>query len=196
MIRKAIAIDLDNTLCNLNTFNIYIKYLLKEYSIRPLLFSELVLWILARKFRMVSHASMKHHILARFTPISPKTLNKLVETVYTNKNMQVCDILEISKQDNFITILATAAPEAYAKDIAKRFGFDFCVATPNPAKGEKWYETRGLMKLNHVIQLSEKYSFIIDLAISDHDDDTPLLRAATKAMLVDTNNKNLIPLKF
>lgn len=195
MKQKAVAIDLDRTLCNLNTFNIYIKYLLQEYSIHPLLFSELIIWIIARKLRIVSHASFKYHILSRFTPVSEKTLEKLVEKIYINRNQLVCDILEKSKQNNLFTILATAAPEAYAKDIAQRFGFDFCVATPNPEKGKEWYETRGIIKRDHVIQLSEKHSFIIDLAISDHDDDTPLLRAATNALLVNTKNNELINYK-
>jgi phosphoglycolate phosphatase-like HAD superfamily hydrolase len=66
MTHKAIAIDLDGTLCRKNTFNIFLKHLLRAQSTHPMRFVKLSAWMCARKMHLISHACMKRHILEEF----------------------------------------------------------------------------------------------------------------------------------
>lgn len=191
MTRKAIAVDLDGTLCLRNTFNIFLRQLIYAHRLRLPRLVELCAWMGARKLRMISHARMKRHILERFCPPSATLVDTVVDTVERHANPEVVRLVDTCRRKGYATILATAAPEAYAGAIARRFGFDYCIATPQPAGDKAWGEARGDAKRDAVVRLVKENSLTLDIAVSDHADDMPLLEAATTAILVELPVGNL-----
>lgn len=190
--RPAIAIDLDGTLCRRNTFNLFLSQLLRSSASQPLSFVRLSAWMLLRKLRLTSHAGMKRRILALACPLSPTLLRSVADDVCRYANPEVANLLEQARAEGYVSILATAAPEAYASEVARRYGFDHCLATPTPSNGEEWAEMRGERKRNAVLAVCADHNLTLSIAVSDHADDTPLLSAARRPLLVDKNVGNLV----
>lgn len=191
MTRKAIAVDLDGTLCLRNTFNIFLRQLVYAHRFRLLRLAELCAWMGARRLRLISQARMKRHILGRFCPPSPTLVDSVVDTVWRHANPEVTALVDRCRREGYATILATAAPEAYVSAIARRFGLEYCIATPQPDSWKAWGEARGCAKRDAVVRLAEEKSLVLDIAVSDHADDMPLLEAAATAILVELPVGNL-----
>ena len=191
MMRKAIAIDLDGTLCRRNTFNIFLRELLRSQAGRPSEFARLAGWMTARKLRIISHAEMKRHILSHAAAHDKALIGRATDIIVANANREVVALMKKCRADEYATILATAAPEVYASEVARRFGFDFCIATPTPVAGQKWEEARGTIKRDRILHVAADNSLALDIAVSDHSDDKPMLMAARQAILVEMPVGNL-----
>lgn len=193
MMHKAIAIDLDGTLCRKNTFNIFLAQLLRAQSAHPVRFVRLAAWMCARKLRLISHARMKRAILEAFPAPGAAMLDAVVGEICANANSHVVELLKECRAEGFTTVLATAAPGLYAEKVAGKFGFDFCVATPLPMKNRSWEEMRGTVKRDTVLSLLANRSCELTIAVSDHSDDTPLIEAAQRPLLVELPAGTLRP---
>lgn len=179
--RKAIVIDLDGTLLRTNTFRDYIRYSCREA------FSAMQWWIglliclyaILRLLRLASHAWMKYHIL-RVTQdlITGEKLQRFVDQELTNLNLPVVDMLATYTHQDYLSILATAAPENYAACISSRLSFDdFCCTQMPLLSFFEWKENKSEEKLQGVLALLQKHNAQLAVVVTDHDDDRPLLEA-------------------
>ena len=193
MPRKAIVIDLDGTLCLRNTFNIFLSEFLQAQTRHPLRFITIAAIMGMRKLRLTSHARMKRSILTAYKKHTDHTvIERTVDAVEKSANRNVTDLIDQCRSDNYATILASAAPHIYASAIARTFNFDFCVATPTPEPHMPWHETRGDKELEAINAIARSVGLTIDIAVSDHEDDTPIWKAANRAILVQLPVGNLV----
>lgn len=176
--KKSLIIDLDGTLLNTNTFKEYIKYIFNNtLKKRKFLISvQIVVYVILRKLRIISHECMKKHILKYTSPfMSSEKLKKFTQTLYRKENLKVVELLLKYKAQNYLCILSTAAPESYAKIIANHYGFDNCIATPNYIINS-WKENVKENKKENTINFLKRNNASLNIFITDHHDDLPLLK--------------------
>ncbi len=135
-------------------------------------------------------ARMKQQVLLAFERASSDrrqaivshTLAKMAETV----SRPVVDRVAIYRDQGWLTVLATAAPECYARPFADSLGFDDCLATPSVSTTEVWVELIAARKADACMAWARAAtdSTTPEVAvISDHPDDLPLLRLASRVVL-------------
>ncbi|MBU3823021.1 haloacid dehalogenase-like hydrolase [Flavobacteriaceae bacterium XHP0103] len=198
MEKKVLVVDLDGTLYTINTFHHFLKFLL-FYSFRQFKFwlsSKLLVVILLRMLRLVSHSKMKYLILKSIQK-EEIDYSAFIERINKYKRL----IGEVSNPDFHLKILATAAPSCYASLIAKNENFDVCLGTGFPAEEYKNnYENKGEIKKNSVLKYLRSVGVCqIDTMITDHLDDLPLMKVSSNNILYCPNqfleeelNKNAI----
>lgn len=177
--KKSLIIDLDGTLLNTNTFKDYIKYIFNDtLKKRKFLISvQIVVYVILRKLRIISHECMKKHILKSTSPfMSYEKLKKFTQTLYRKENLKVVELLLKYKAQNYLCILSTAAPESYATIIANHYGFDNCIATPNYIIKNSWKENVKENKKENTIKFLKRNNASLNIFITDHHDDLPLLK--------------------
>lgn len=197
MIPKAIVIDLDGTLININSFKSYIIYILKETikSINIHLFSYTIFWVLLRKCRCISHEKMKFHILQITNKFMTQHRLQHFTLMYLlpNINNEVHTFCKQYQAKGYYIYLSTAAPENYVKELFPYLNFDGYCASPMPQKKEKnWKENIRKQKYINTCLLLKKTNTQLAIMITDHYDDLPLLEIPKeKNILVNPNNKTI-----
>ncbi len=184
MHRKLIVVDLDGTLHNTNTFHKWMIFLLKK-TIRhnPVDSFKIIFYSLMRLLKRITHKQLKFEILKISESSSyAQYLNTFVEELHRYINPKVLDFIE---KENSISILATAAPALYAGAIAEKYHIDYCIATLKTSEDE-WSENireekkKSLERLLNKIGGSE-----VEIVLSDHYDDIPIMQMARKVYLVN-----------
>lgn len=182
MSKKVLVVDLDGTLFTVNTFHYFIKYLIfksiKHFNV--LLFFRLCLVLSSRLF--LTHAKIKYHILNILKQRTDIDFNEFVNTISVKKRE-----LKILQDPSFdIKILATAAPLCYASIIAKNNHFTVCLATDFPDSRFKFSfeNSRAVKKENVMSYLSNNNINHINVLVTDHIDDLPLIELAMKNLIV------------
>jgi phosphoserine phosphatase len=183
---KINVIDLDGTLLNTNTFHKWMFFLLKKSFLNhPQDSLKLIYIALLRLVKQITHTQMKYKILQiSEAQHYQKYIDDFVGTldIYLNK-----EVLKFIKNDDTINILATAAPELYAKNIAKLYGFEFCLATPS-TNTKHWYENIRDNKKNSLLTLMNSMKIDkVDIVITDHHDDIPIMLLAKSVILVNSS---------
>jgi phosphoserine phosphatase len=182
--KKVIVVDLDGTLYTINTFHYFIKFLIgycmKNFNVALLL--KIVLAATARLLKMTTHSQMKYAILKSIATIKDIDYSSFVDQISSKKR----NILVLNDLDFDTKILATAAPSCYADIIAKREMFDVCLATEFLASGfDKEFENMREVKKDSVLNyLSSIGLSEIDILVTDHIDDLPLMKLAKRNILV------------
>ncbi len=192
MHKKLILIDLDGTFVRINSFHKWIKFLLIETVKQCNCFITLRLIgiMLLRYTKRISHAQMKYRILKiSETTVSRKQIERFVDTLVPYIDQ---DILALIQRQNTLTLLATAAPILYAKQIQERFGFDYVVATPE-SQSSPWQETIRNTKAKRVQKFLQAHSLQIKeaLFLTDHHDDIPLMHLVYSTYLVNASKQTL-----
>lgn len=184
---KVIAIDLDGTLLHVNSFHHWMIALFFR-SLRHNLKESfaLVFYVFLRLSKRITHAQMKQKILVRFN--KPMYRDMAQEFAKKMHRYVSAEVLELSKEYD-ITILATAAPEVYAQEIAKLYGFDYVLATPTPVS-DTFKENIRHFKANSVEQLLKTLHVEkLNAVVSDHYDDLALMQLADKVYLHNANRQ-------
>ncbi|MDQ7084907.1 MAG: HAD family hydrolase [Sulfurovum sp.] len=196
MDKKIIVIDLDGTFVSVNTFHKWMKFVaLKSLQKLYLISIIKIFWIIFRRaIKSINHGQMKFAILK----ISEKTMSALdIEDFVKSLDKYVHqDILKHLKNPNYMTILATAAPQIYAKKIQEVYAFNYEVSTPVSSQ-TPWKENLKETKKQNVLKLlkEERLSLNIDILFTDHHDDLPLMKYAKETYLVGASEKTLKILK-
>lgn len=177
--RKAVVIDLDWTLLQTNTFKDYIVFVAKKAlcDVRPHITMILLGWVLCRKCRLISHQTMKYWIL-RVTQsfMTESYLRNFVSQIKNKKNGKVVELCQNFRQAGYFMLLSTAAPENYVRLLCLDFLFDDYCASPLPQQGTLWKENVCEQKRNNTLSLLQKKNVMLDVMITDHYDDLPLLK--------------------
>jgi len=192
--RKALAIDLDGTLLNTNTFRDYLSFCGSAalHRFRFGICFSILWWVMLRKIRLVSHSHMKEVLLKRTAAFMTKKglLDVFVEKEMTFLNTKVQQIMEPYRNRGYLLVLATAAPAFYAHPIAEFLNMDLCCGTQLPSEVfiGQWKECVGENKVDALKRLLQVHKAEIDVVITDHDDDLPLLNYNTAGRNVVINN--------
>lgn len=180
--RKALAIDLDGTLLDTNTFRDYLSYCgqAATHSFRIDIAFKILWWVSLRKLRLISHSRMKQILLSSTTTFFHQKglLDNFVEQELLHVNHKAQQLMEPYRNRGYLLILVTAAPDLYAHPIAENLHIDLCCATPLPSEVVigKWKENVGEEKVNALKRLLKVHGAELEVVITDHEDDLPLIR--------------------
>lgn len=188
MKKKVLVVDLDGTLYSINTFHYFIKYLV-WFCVKNLdivLLIKILVTIICRRFKFISHAKMKYAILKAIANKTGIDYQKFVKNISIHKIS-----IPLIKDNSFdIKMLATAAPFCYANIISENENFDLCIATNFPSeKFNNTFENSKEVKKNNLMNhLSTVNIYEIDTLITDHIDDVSLMELARKNLIVNPSN--------
>lgn len=122
-------------------------------------------------------------------------LDHFVEKEMTYLNVQVRQIMEPYRNRGHLLVLATAAPAFYAHPIAEFLNMDLCCGTllPSEVVIGQWQENVGQQKVEALKRLLQVHKAELDVVITDHSDDLPLLNFNTtgRNIVVGANSKAL-----
>ena len=190
--KDILLIDLDGTFVSINTFHKWIKFLfiqeLKKMHIISLL--KILKIIILRLTKTFTHAQMKFAILQ----LSEKVIRspEIVNFVNSLDKYVSTDILKKLKDDTSISILATAAPLIYAKQIKEKYHFDYVLATEYTDE-KNWAENIKEIKRTSYHKLLEKQDITPKNVVlyTDHHDDLPLMQVSNLIYLVNASEKTI-----
>lgn len=155
--KSATVIDLDGTLTSVNTFTFFVK---ENIFRHPLI----ILPVLLRKLRMISHARAKQMIIKRhFSELE-------IERFVTNLTPYIRTDL-LNRFNDTSLVISTAAPELYVKVLAEKLSINYYTATPTGGK-----ENKGEIKFKNTIVLLQDNNLKLKNVVTDHHDDLPLLK--------------------
>ena len=181
--RKALAIDLDGTLLATNSFQDYLSFCghAALNSMRLDIALSIAFWVGLRKLRFVRHSTMKRHLLNRTASFMQhkERLDLFVERELIAINRSVLQRMEQYRNRGHLLILTTAAPGFYAHSIAENLHIDLCCATPLPSEVVigQWSENVGQQKVDSLQRMLQVHKAELDIVITDHYDDLPLLNS-------------------
>lgn len=178
-----IAVDLDGTLVTRNTFRIFAGFLHRRILQRRRIadLARCGFWGVARRFNMVSHRRLKWELMKiADRTLTPEDYDALADEIMQYLNPRVMDYVAGKPW-----VLATAASTEYVVPLARRLDCLHVIATERPAsrRFKDYTESRGAEKLRRVQAITGIAG--IDVAISDHPDDLPLLSVARTPVLVN-----------
>lgn len=178
----ALAIDLDGTLLQSNTFRDYLSFCGGAALRRGRLdlCMAIAWWVTLRKLRLVSHSRMKNALLRRTAPFMQRRdrLDCFVEAELTKVDTEVQRLMETYRNRGYLLVMATAAPSLYAVTLAEMLHLDACVSTPLPQEVVlgQWHECVGQHKVERLLRLLRTHQAQLDVVITDHHDDLALLQ--------------------
>lgn len=197
--RKALAIDLDGTLLKTNTFRDYLQFCgvgaLRQGKLG--IAWSIVWWVALRKLRLVSHSTMKRALLNRTAAFISQQgrLDVFVEQEMSYLNPTAQRLMEPYRNRGYLLVLATAAPAFYAHCIADYVRLDLCCGTQLPSEVVigQWRECAGQTKVEALQRLLQVHKAELDVVITDHSDDLPLLNYNTSGrnIVVGASDKSL-----
>jgi len=178
--RKAVIVDFDGTLVDVNSFEKFYKrlflYWLAEARILPALHLAGLAWI--RKMRLISHAELKRRLLLYMKDKdAAEFLERFAAYLRSHVNAKVVELIRDYRKKGYAVLLCTAAPRLYMDGFASRFGFGFeeMACTEMPTKDRPWQENSGPRKLEAAQRLLRKRREELAVLITDSLDDMPLL---------------------
>jgi HAD superfamily hydrolase (TIGR01490 family) len=198
--------DLDKTITRRPTFTHFLLFFTKRH--RPFRLALLPVWLVALigyRIGFYGRKPLKQFGIAMFMgckipgPIIGAAASDFVENVVM-KDLQPGAVaaIEADRKSGRRLVIATAAPEFYAREIGLRLGFDDVIATRhfaspdgsirNRIDGENCYGAEKLRMVSEWLQMQnvEREQCSI-AAYSDHPSDAPLLGWADKAYAINPN---------
>ncbi|ASB49427.1 HAD family hydrolase [Alkalitalea saponilacus] len=187
---KGVVVDLDGTFLTTNTFERYYFFLFRLSLIRLRIKNAVYLGflLLIRKFRIISHSSFKRKVLGVSNKfVRRRDIQMFVDNVMVHTNKRVVSLYQNYKLKGYYTCMATAAPAHYAKLIGTYFGFDAVCATDSAISNiDEWKENIRENKLSFVKDFLTNKGVSINVVITDHHDDFPLMEKSLESnYLVD-----------
>ncbi len=186
---KVLFVDLDGTLILDNSYHLFLWSLWVKGG--STLRVALVRASLARLLRSRhGRTRMKRSLLHAFTrttvdrqrAVLINTLSMMRQTV----SRPVIERVSEFRDSGWLTVLATAAPDCYAREFARALEFDACLASPAVTKVSEWVELMGPRKADACRAWAEAVAGTADVeiaVISDHCDDLPLLQMASRVVI-------------
>jgi len=194
--KKAIVVDFDGTFVKVNSFELFAKYLV-FFSISHInfrLFAFLFLELLKRKFRLESHEELKKHILFYLkNNCIDNVLSTFLICLKSYVNDDVLNRLRKWKQEEYIIVLSSAAPEYYLKYFIQQYPdlFDYTLSTPTPKSNQdlSWNENIREIKCKRTVTFLQINNLEFTFFLTDHYDDIPLLKVhKSKNILISPSN--------
>lgn len=177
MVDRCIVVDLDHTLIRANSTNLLTTFMLKRLLRRGKLFATVdALWRVGlRKFRIISHKSMKHRLIWIFKRnLTSTDLDELVDQVFACLNERLAARLSASTDR---ILIATAAADMLMPGFMAKLPFkaDY-IASRYVDSSKDYHENHDERKLRSVINYLEDNNLEISEFYTDHHADLPLLK--------------------
>ena len=180
--------DLDGTLVLDNSFHVFLAVLWSNASISQR--ARLLVLLASRALGRIGggHAGLKRRVLLWLTKQDQgwraRTVEELLRRLSKTLSQPVLEEVRNWRDRGARIVLATAAPDVYAKELASRMGFE-CLATPG-VPNSNWTELVGQAKADACARwLRERYTdpapWIV--VLTDHADDLPLLRMGDELVI-------------
>lgn len=193
--QKGLVVDLDGTLLSTNTFTQFIiqSTIVMIHTHKWGKVWLLIQVIIKRKLKQVTHEQMKFKILQITNDLfSEQEILQFAQKLSKERNNNVIKVITDYKKQGYITCLSTAAPFIYAKKIQEIFNIDLICATPSPINNLSWKENVKEEKCNNTIKLLNSNNIGLNIFITDHYDDIPLLEISKeKNILISPSKKTL-----
>lgn len=176
---KIAVFDLDGTLYAGATFRKYILWGFRMLWNKGKRNEALLLMrrFLMSKLGIVSHIRMKYDNCRLLDKeISDKEIEEFVDSLMSGVAQPVKRMKDDLSNRGYHTVLSTASPSRYCMPLARRLGFDSCHATGMTDSFEEFVENRGLRKVKRLHELENKYGGSVNVVVTDHHDDLPLLQ--------------------
>ena len=168
--REATVIDLDGTLLDCNSLELYLatalRHLLRAGRIDRV--AGMAWWIGLRRLRLISHETMKYRAIA-LAGSTPEMTARFVDEAKRHYNPRVLDFIERAGKRGDVLLLATAAAECYVPVI---WHGEF-VASPMGGP-----DCRDERKRDAVARWLDSRNLHLGYFLTDHTDDLPLARHA------------------
>lgn len=185
---KFIVCDLDGTLIDVNTFPLWVKFLLKKsfYSHKPCLLVGILTLLFKRKIFRLSHEDFKSMLQrleydeswdCEFAHIISAWINPLI----------LQDIIKHKKAGDRV-VLATAAPINYAEPFARLVLNDDFPLLASGWFGDRYVNNSGEQKALCCYNYFGRYP---DVFFTDHYEDLPLILKASLVYLVNPTEKSV-----
>jgi hypothetical protein len=195
-----IIVDLDGTLCRFNSFRNWTiaAFLIPSFALGFLYPISLLIFFtlyLLRVLKLISHLKMKTTFISLFNLFAGDKKREEFNLSFANSiiknglNSSVLTKIEELKNEFDIKeiVLATAAPEFYAKHIANKFNMSLVASgfTKDDSR-DIWIETIKVEKEKSVEQIIGNSSYVV---FTDHEDDWPLIKKSQNCYLVNPTKK-------
>lgn len=196
---KLIVVDLDGTLIDANSFHIWISFSAQRLLLRGsiLRLMKLAFWVGLRYARIVPHQTMKKYVLRATDDFALDVLDLFAKKLKTKINDQtMLEVKPLLGSDEYRVILATAAPIHYAERLARLIGITEVIGTNANTTDPEWFEAIRENKLKALKEAIGDDQFQrIDLLMTDHHDDLPLLEISDRVILVKPSDITISILK-
>ena len=194
---SVVVYDLDGTLTRSDTFVQFLALCLRTHPWRLFRCLHLPIAYLMFKTGLRSNGWLKQVFLVAIVggmdhPAMDRLVQRHVDRVFeSNLKAAAAANLEIQAQAGMTTVLASASPDLYVREIGRRLNFEavFCTQV-------RWQEGRceGVLEGGNLYGQAKLDALVtcypdIALAYSDHHADLPLLRYAKQGVLVDPDPK-------
>jgi phosphoserine phosphatase len=186
---KVMFVDLDGTLVLDNSYHLFLWSIWVKggWNLRVALISA----ALARVVRGGERRTrMKQRVLHAFAQARPGRQRAVVSHTLAmmsrTLSRPVLQRISAYRNDGWLAVLATAAPDCYARPFADALGFDGCLASPPVTASNAWVELIGHKKADACRAWADAaaQSGTPEVAvISDHLDDLPLLQMASRVVI-------------
>jgi len=182
-----IVYDLDGTLSRVNTYKVFLIILFVHLivTLQWLRLKELMFIIYQRLIRKSARVNMKSSIYKLYNVTYYKRFLLRVFHLVMKPWYRKEILLKHSNLDR--QILATAAFDFYAKEVADKLHIKECVAT-SWHQMKQGYECISERKRNCLQALTNP--MVIDVFYTDHSDDLPTIKIANKTVLVSPSKKS------
>lgn len=185
-----VVFDLDGTLFRGNSFHRWLIFsaFSGESRLKMAARFRILRWCVMRFLRLIPHTELKRRVMLDAT-VPGVGVDAFVKSWLLPHLSPGC-IVEIQrwKAQGAIMILATAAPECYAKEVGTHLGFMRTLAS-NFGRDGIFFENIGHAKLGCVLSSIDKAN--LRAVYSDHPDDIPLLEKANHRYLVNPKRNHL-----
>ena len=192
---QCVVVDLDHTLIKGNTFVLFVFYVFSRSLLRLKVFRFIIILylLLLRKLRLVSHSGFKKRFLGVIQRgLLSVEIEEFCNRMLIKRSHVVWSLVQQFRNAGYPVCLATAAPDVYVSVIVKMLDFDMYTATSSNYDESSWYESIREKKLQDVLCVLKENGLDLDVVITDHYDDLPLLRAAGgRKILVSPGQKTI-----
>ena len=174
-----IVVDFDETLIKVNSFPLWVKYLMKVsiHSFNVRIFFKVFYLSLKRKIRILSHREYKALLCLIEIPL--RWQEEFALSMSMKVNIELLKRLRIKEK----IIVATAAPRVYAEKLANCiFDGKEIVVIASEWRNDKFIDNVGLRKLQSIFELFPEEE--INCFYTDHEDDLPTMCYSKEVFLV------------
>lgn len=179
--------DLDGTIFPGNTFHQFSWFIIRQACLRadvPRAFGALKLTAL-RGFRRITHFEWKARLLRIAEGVPSADLAGFARQIATQSRPRLEQLLN-GEGGRHPRILATAAPELYAKLLGPLLGFDNVISSK--LERGALVEANKSIKRDLVLAYSAKSEMNIGRLFTDHHDDLPLAAVSERCFLVNPSS--------
>lgn len=185
--RKIIVTDLDGTLISINSFPLWIRFLIKKAicNINLTLLFNLLILLFKRKVLKETHAKFKRQLMQLKYPQSYDHNFAVQLLCYINEDV----VTELFNFQNACIVISTAAPKNYAEALVSVLPFKVDKLHCSKITNGKIYEN---FAHNKVISFKNDFNNqVIDLFLTDHIEDLPMILHSEEIILVNPKQETI-----